>query len=309
MLAYDWLKIVGFAIGLILIWELLFNVFSVRISIGEQFKYFYDDGIDSSGNGMLLYVLAEDETLSPFFQKIESEDLTSNDETFRARLAVQDADMIFTTCTEVNGYARAKAIIDLLDYSVYDFNTLYSDAYAYLSTFLETEGENALVYENLSAQKIEEHFTTRLKGDNRFRSSEEKAQGIAWEKERIEKLCNELADFKYLLEVGSEKGIFYTYTRFEQTLATVEESRKPTYQEFVDYEKENGRENAPYGIKLEALTGGEITPQEIAKIEGQTSASGVVLMAFNFLEYQPYMQFECISFINSVVRACSDIFK
>lgn len=307
MLAYDWLKILAFAVGLIILWQVIFNVFSVKISTGEQFKYFFDDGIDATGNGTLLYVLAEDETFSPFMQKIESEDLTSNDETFRARLAVQDADMIFTNITDVDGQKRANVIIDLIDYAVYDFDSLYSDAYAYLTTFLKEDGLNALDYNNMSEEKIENHFNVRLKGDNRFRSSEDKAQGIEWEKARIKKLCSELSVFGYLLEVGEEKGIFYTYTRFEQTLNTVDESRKAYYEPFYQEEIDSGRQNAKYGIKMEALSGGEYTPQQIAKIETASDAKNVVLMAFNYLTYQPYMQFECIFFINSVVRACSDI--
>jgi hypothetical protein len=58
---------------------------------------------------------------------------------------------------------------------------------------------------------------------------------------------------------------------------------------------------------MEALSGGEYTPQQIAKIETATEAKNVVLMAFNYLTYQPYMQFECVFFINSVVRACSNL--
>lgn len=307
MLAYDWLKILAFAVGLILLWQVVFNVFSVKISTGEQFKYFYDNGIDATGNGTLLYVLAEDETFSPFMQKIESEDLTSNDETFRSRLAVQDADMIFTSITDVEGQNRANVIIDLVDYSVYDFDTLYSDAYAYLATFLKEEGLDALDYNNLSEEKIENHFSVRLKGDNRFRSSEEIAQGKEWEKARIKKLCSELSVFGYLLDVGEEKGIFYTYTRFEQTLNSLDESRKEFYNTLYQAEIDGGRQNAKYGIKMEALSGGEYNPQQIAKIGTAVDAKNVILMAFNYLSYQPYMQFECIFFINSVVRACSDI--
>ncbi len=307
MLAYDWLKILAFAVGLIIIWQVIFSVFGVRISTGEQFKYFYDYGIDSSGNGTLQYIFAEDETFSAFMQKLESENLTSNDETFRARLAVQDADMIFTNITDVGGQNRANDIIDLVDYNVYDFDTLYSDAYAYLSTFLIEDGLDALDYNNLSEEKIENHFSVRLKGDNRFRSSEDKAQGIEWEKARIKKLCSELSIFGYLLEVGEEKGLFYTYTRFEQTSKIVDSSRKDYYEYLIQAEIDGGRQNAKYGIKMEALSGGEYTPQQIAKIETATEAKNVVLMAFNYLTYQPYMQFECIFFINSVVRACSNL--
>ena len=42
------------------------------------------------------------------------------------------------------------------------------------------------------------------------------------------------------------------------------------------------------------------------KISGRDKASDVVMMAFNFYSYQPHLQFETISFMNTVIKTCSN---
>jgi hypothetical protein len=120
----------------------------------------------------------------------------------------------------------------------------------------------------------------------------------------------ELNDFEYLLEYGKTHDIFYNYTRFTQTseLAYREEDRE-RYKLLVEAEKEAGRENAPYGLKVSGLTNGKHAPQELFKVSGGTDASNVVVMVFNFTEYQKELQFESVSFINSIVRSCSNIYQ
>ena len=67
------------------------------------------------------------------------------------------------------------------------------------------------------------------------------------------------------------------------------------------------RPNAIYGINVGALKGGEKDPSEFFKVVGQTSADGAIIMHFDFVAHQPDLQFECISFYCTVIRACSDI--
>ena len=149
-----------------------------------------------------------------------------------------------------------------------------------------------------------------MKKDNRFRTDSKKEEGKKLERERIFRLVDELNDFAYLLEYGKTHDIFYKYTRYTQLSENaIKEKEKTAYTKLVEAEKEAGRENAVYGLKMESLTNGKHAPQEIFKLEEKSDASGVVLMVFNFFAYQRELQFETVSFINSIVRSCSDIYS
>ncbi len=80
-----------------------------------------------------------------------------------------------------------------------------------------------------------------------------------------------------------------------------------TYQDYYNKECSEGRENAVYGLNLFALTGGKTQTENYFKIDGKTDTKDCVLLVFNFLRYQEDLQFECISFICTVVRECSSI--
>jgi hypothetical protein len=53
--------------------------------------------------------------------------------------------------------------------------------------------------------------------------------------------------------------------------------------------------------------GDKTKPSKYVKVVGATDASNVVLMVFNFRNEQPELQFETISFINTMIRECSTI--
>ena len=55
-----------------------------------------------------------------------------------------------------------------------------------------------------------------------------------------------------------------------------------------------------------ALTGGNKNVSEYLKITGTDSAQNVVLVLFDFGKYQEDLQFESISFVNTLVREFSD---
>ena len=85
------------------------------------------------------------------------------------------------------------------------------------------------------------------------------------------------------------------------------------YELFYQREIDQGRENARYGIVVNALTGGEHSPSEFFKTKGQKDAVDVVVTFFDFFDQkkgvdaQPDLQFECITFLNTIVRECSNI--
>ena len=52
---------------------------------------------------------------------------------------------------------------------------------------------------------------------------------------------------------------------------------------------------------------GKTNPTDYFKMIGADNATDVVILAFDFWDYQYDLQFETISFINAIVRDCSTI--
>ena len=324
LLSYDWVAMIVFLVIGIIVFELAFAVCGVRLTTGQNFKYYYDLRIDNSLEPALIDVLfTENKTFSYDVMLINGEIVESETNALTSRLKVQEGDVIITDTVydEESKEVRANSLIDFVaeTTAVYNFNDLLIDGRKYLSEFLKDEflgldeSEKLLKTkdkENLSTEKIDNAFLIRMKKDNRFRTDEQKETGKKYERERIFKLISELNDFEYLLEYGKTHDIFYNYTRFTQTSELAyREADIERYKTLVEAEKQAGRENAPYGLKVSGLTNGKHAPQELFKVSGGTDASNVVVMVFNFTEYQKELQFESVSFINSIVRSCSNIYQ
>lgn len=302
LFSYDWIVMIISFIAIVLVWEFIFQVTSVRVTMGQTFKYYIDYTIDYKEATAFNRILTDEKAFDSLnILKVDTEPLMSdsNDVLF-TRLQVKDGDAIFTdTVKDEQGYARAQTIID--NGYVYTLDKLLSDAKEYLESF-KTDGL-------FDEQKIETHFLQRMKKDNRFRTDEEKAQGVKAEQERILRLNEEVADFEYLLSLDDD--LFFRYTRFSQSLEVASEDNKAGYEKLIEKEKTNGRENARYGINLNALKGGtdKFSVSSFFSRSGEDSAENVVLLTFDFLENQPDEQFEVITFINAIVRSCSDIYQ
>ena len=322
-LSYEWILMIIVIVAAIVLWELVYSVSAVRLGSGQQFKYYYDENIVAGSDGGLFDLIIGDEdnkTFSYDVLDVSYEQLSSQYNVLSVRLSVYEGDAIFTDSTEdENGASRFKTIVD--GNSVYTYDGLFTDGVNYLSTFLKAEFSSAsyeervnLVYDynNLDEEKIEARFIERMKGDNRFRSDAQKAEGKELEKGRIKKLCLEMKKFGYLLEYGKENGLFETYTKYEYTLANADDRDKENYQKAVNREIEEGRENAAYGLKADKLTGGK-SVSEYLRVSGKDTAEGVTLVLFDFYnvkEAKLYdLQFETVSFINKLVEEFSDIYS
>ncbi len=322
-LSYEWILMIVVVVVAILGWELVYTMSAVRLTSGQEFKYYYDEDINAAAEKEFHNLIVGgdgDETFSYDVLEKTYESLNSKYNVLSVRLSVYEGDAIFTDSNEdENGASRFKSIVD--GNSVYTYDRLFSDGVKYLSAFLKAEFSSVsyeesvnLVYDynNLDEEKIEARFSERMKGDNRFRSEEQKAEGKELEKGRIKKLCLEMKKFGYLLEYGKENDLFNTYTKYEYTLANASESDKEFYQKVFDREKEEGRENAAYGLKMDKLTGGK-NVSEYVRVSGKDSAEGVTLVLFDFYnakEAKLYdLQFETVSFVNKIVEEFSDIYS
>ena len=64
-----------------------------------------------------------------------------------------------------------------------------------------------------------------------------------------------------------------------------------------------------YAINLGAMptVEGKTNPSDLCTMRDSESAENVCIMVFDFRSYQPHLQFETISFINTIVRNCSTL--
>lgn len=318
LISYDWIFIIVLCLIVVLVAEFLYAFLSVKLTPGQKFRWFYDDGISVEGDYDVMVLLTKDETLSYDVINAYSESNLSEANMLEARVAIQEVDVFITHCRETgDGLVPIKTVVDNQNNSMYTFEKLLSDAESYLSGFLKDEfsslGESEKKIkiqeeENLSVEKIHSHFDLRMAKDNRFRTASEKANGRIQEEKRIFDLVKEVNDFRYLLEVGDERQLFYRYTRYSQ-LADYSTQNKDVYEKIVQMEVDAGRGNAIYGLRVENLKGvGKDDPSKYFKIVGEDTSKDVIISVFDFLEYQQDLQFECISFINTFVRACSDVY-
>ena len=310
-LSYEWIMMIIISVVAIIVWELIFTMTSVRLTVGQQFKYYYDQGIYSDTDASLYTLFPEYKTFSYDVLEINSESLNEDYNVLSARLSIQEGDVIITSGAEPkeedkDKNVRVKGLVD--GYKMYDYGRLLTDAEKYLAQFLKdgltAETANVADSNNLDTAKIESVFRERMKKDNRFRSEEQKKEGVKQEVERIFRLCEEVAKFRVLLSQGDD--YFYMYRRYEQIieLGNLSDSDKQGYEKYMD------KEPLRYGLKVEKLIGAQTkhSASEFFKLGGNDNAKDVVICVFDFLEYQPHLQFETISFINTIVESCSNLY-
>jgi hypothetical protein len=319
---YHWITLICVILAVVFIWEVLYTMFSVRLTVGQRFKYYYDQNIYYANEDGFDRIISSNDTFSYDVIVSDYEFLSSDYNVLSARLSIFEGDAIFTdsyTDKDGKGRSRAKDVID--GESVISFEKLLDDGINYLESFIKPdlyglEDAERLIKvldyqnfsENFDESKIYENFIKRYEKDNRFRTSESLNQGVSDEIKRIKNLVKEIGDFKFLLE-NAPSELFLRYTRFEQAYSLSEDRYIETFKNKYDLEVSKGRVNLVYGLKLDALSAGENKKnvKDYFRIEGFSSAEHVVLLAFDFTEQQPDLQFETISFINTVVRTFSTL--
>ena len=225
MLSYDWLKIVGLALALILIWNLLFTMTATRVRPSQQFTVF-----NHYGNATLtdpfyddINACIQDGTFS--YEVIESttNDLTTAQEYAHtladARLQTDEADVMFipklpdpSSAYQENG--ETKYASDYLQSFLYGYrfyiedldpekeNGYLYDLKAYLNGYYTDGYENA---ESLDEDKIANDFRARAKknGDKRFKTEEQLTNGAKKDVERIKKYRDALVKLEGFLADGT----------------------------------------------------------------------------------------------------------
>ena len=130
------------------------------------------------------------------------------------------------------------------------------------------------------------------------------------ERKRIERICYDVACAKYLLQNHSE--IFYQYARYSQNLSLKDND---TNEMLVKNQKEHnlkkyGKEQLSYGVDLSKMsfTADSQGKYEITSFFSKKGggAKDLSMMMFDFVEYQPDLQFESLAFSNTVIKITSN---
>lgn len=312
LFAYEWIIMIIVIVSAVIGLELVFSMTAARTSVGQQFTYFYDETIYGGNDRAFKNLLVEKKTFSYDVLEVNSETLQSKYNTMQLRLSVDNGDILITDISEMEyeGVKVRRANIIADRNPIYSMDDLLRDAKAYIRPFVNDFDTADLYAPSLNLTAIERNFNARMKKDNRYRFDElAKKEGLNLEIARIKDLCRQVADFEKLFEIDDslpdEEKLFYSYRRYAETYSIVkDEEEKEEYKNKLAKEVEKR-----YALRVDRLsstTGKQNTSEFFRKIEATTSKD-VVIMAFNFKGAQPDLQYETISFINTVVRSFSDI--
>lgn len=205
MLSYDWFKIVAVAAAVILGWSLVLTMTATRITPAQQFtvfNHYANNGLASDyekmkRNGVFSYEILE----------CNENDLTIAGDQYstilQTRTATAEGDIMFIPNlpdpkTEfTNGqnekeykYSYLQTFVAGYGYVLYDFDPTSENGYfAQMDTFLDGYygGDHTSTGAVLDTAKIEEDFRARTVKDKRFKTDEQKAQGVQDEIARIQK--------------------------------------------------------------------------------------------------------------------------
>lgn len=297
-LSYEWILLIIAVVVSIILWELVYTVSAVRLTTGQNFKFYYDQNLNATGISDLYNYIGSSDTFSYDIKEFDSESLNPDYNVLSVRLSVQEGDVIFTDKYFEEGQeVRAKNIVDNYGYSLSD---LLSDGQNYLKQFLSDGETDFYDFNKLDKVKIEQNFNNRS-SLRVYKNALKKGEiSINDEYSRIEKLCKDIKDFDYLLNNSSD-DLFFRYTRYEQMA-----SSSADYQPL--YEKElQERNNVIYGLNVGKLSGGKKDISEYVKVLATDSADDVVLCVLNMKEYQEDLEYETVSFIVSLIKNCSNI--
>ena len=112
-LSYEWILVVVFIVIACLVWEIFYGIASVKPTVGQEFKYYYDANIDSDNAKSFHNLLLNKNTFS--FDVLENnyETISPDYEVLNVRLEVGEGDIMITQARkekDVNA-VRAREII------------------------------------------------------------------------------------------------------------------------------------------------------------------------------------------------------
>lgn len=314
VLSYDWIKMIAMVVAVVLVWSLLWTMFSPRASVGQTFDLFVYSDFAGKGAGEALSEAKEGGAFSYDVLKFGSRELLSDyySTIMSAVTPSGEGDVMITSdfpeAVEKNE-SKARTFIDGYGNIVYSYDALIADAKNYCTSndFVISNGEGGY---SLNSAAIEVYFRKRMKDDPRFRTEEKILAGLENEKARIKKVWNDAVSVEYVLT--SHPELIWEYDRYEQTVNAQPEGDKK--QEYEDMKNEYGGGVKKYGVNLGKLSGGEkqitdlyskVVYDDEGKIVSST-ADGIIMFVFNFKSMQPDLQYESLGFVKYIISAYSN---
>lgn len=314
MLSYDWLKIVGLIVAAIVFWTLVFTMTATRITPAQQFtaiNYFGNVGTVNTKFSTTLGNALSKGVFSYEVIEVTEVDVGGNAEygttLMEARVATYEGDVVFApniTATdygyEWNGETVYETYMQRLvrGYGYYLENldmenpeSFFKRLESYLNRYYGDYQTGTINVETVRAD-----FLARVakNKDKRFKTNEQKEQGVKDDIARIEKYCAALKEFYGYLNSG--------VVRFEET---------------VTYDYENGGAELQKGIysinlcpdrekmpKLKDIVGYiETIESETGEKQELLCADNMHVALFRFKEVEESFEYESLLYINYVIRA------
>ena len=224
LLSYDWLKIVGLAVAVIIFWNLIFTMTATRVRPSQQFTVFnhyanrsFSDDFYSEFSKAL-----KGDVFSYEVMETTNNDLSMAGENtltlIESRLSTNEGDVMLIpnvpdadTAYEEEGETKYKmnylqSFLRAYRPYIYDLDPEEENGYFYdLKTYLNgyyTEGYATA--ESLDEVKVEKDFRDRARanGDKRFKTEEQLAQGAKKDIERVKKYRDALVKLESHLALG-----------------------------------------------------------------------------------------------------------
>lgn len=321
LLSYEWIFMIIICVISIVVWELAYTIGSVKLTAGQNFRYYFDYTIYPASNSELKRELVIKQTFSYDILKLTSEAISQDNNVLKDRLSIQEGDIIFSDAVGLDEYrkvvakgeipkerVRAFSIIDYIDYKIASIDVMLENAKEYLKdNFFDdkyNETTDGYASSNIDDAKVKSVFLKRNGGDNRFRTTESKNKGIEKEKARIVKLCENVEFMQAFLNDPANSDAIIRYTKHSQNYEFTKDSLPNNYQKWMQNEIDQGRGDDVYAINLGKLKGGKnITNFMQYKLDDVST--DIVIMAFEFTSYQPHLQYESLSFICSTIKICT----
>lgn len=311
--SYEWVTMVIAIILAIVMCSFVFNIFEVKATVGQTFNIIFDQNIKVY-NEDTFYEDVDSKAFSFEILDWQGERMNAEYNVLDIRIQTHDADVLFTdsVISKEEGdvsVSRAWSVID--GFEIVDYRTLADRATQYLKQFLQDAWSNKLEFvtdfSKLDLSKIDKHFESRAKQDNRFRTTEKMNEGKLLERERIKTLCSDLAKMNYLLTEHSE--IFMNYTKYQQALDRATAAKNQEAIDQINGWIEEGSGNMPYAIDLGKLTSpqGKTGVSNFFKVGQNSDATDVVLMVIDLEIVQHELQFESLGFAIFMVENYTDL--
>ena len=322
LLSYDWLKIIGMIAGAIILWVLVFTMTATRMLPSQQFTVMNYTGVyttDKFSNHFNATLKTNSRVFSYEVLELSTVDIQTAGEELaptmmESRLTTDEGDVIFTADIKNPSAAYTPEGAQDGEKAHYTYLESFLRAYYYYVDPVRTEEKTGLLdrmekylntyytegYENaesLDEEKVERDFRVRAKGDKRYKTAAEKAEGVK----------NEIARIKSYRD-GLEKFVSYEnagYIRVEQRTLKMYVSQTET-KDFTGYYSINvcPDESLMGSLKEDVYYKQQQTTSENG-VDKTITVSSALNMHLSFLktpEMQDIFRFESVLYVNYLVE-------